>query len=169
VCLEDKEHTFVPSHSVSPDCCVEGHRFCSDCWVEFLDHNMKHSSMGRGAPNPTPLACPLCRATILVPDVWASVGVDLPAVWTHGEDKKPTVVQAETLTDCVGVVEPLTWVNSESTRSSTEATDCDASQRTPLCRRVAEMGAFCFRGAIRVANRAVQADVHYVQAALASV
>lgn len=33
-----EEHTFVPPHETS--CQVEGHRFCSDCWIDFLDHGL---------------------------------------------------------------------------------------------------------------------------------
>lgn len=65
---------------------VEGHRFCTDCWAEFLRHGVVHRPKTQGAAEPRRLACPVCRGAICVPDVW---GVRLglsprraaPAAW----------------------------------------------------------------------------------------
>mmetsp|Transcript_98086 Transcript_98086/g.274568 ORF Transcript_98086/g.274568 Transcript_98086/m.274568 type:complete len:270 (+) Transcript_98086:70-879(+) len=78
VCLQDKAHTFVPPHS-GGGCArdVSGHRFCTDCWIEFLYHSSRQQRCGA---RPAPLACPLCRGGIHVPDVWGATYV-LPSVW----------------------------------------------------------------------------------------
>lgn len=85
VCMEEKEHTLVPPHREADGTSVEGHRFCTDCWVTFLRHGMWQqrraiaSKVGAALP---PLACPLCRGTIDVPDVWGlNLAIELPASW----------------------------------------------------------------------------------------
>jgi hypothetical protein len=72
VCLTDKEHTLVPPHRQNTQN-VEGHRFCTDCWAEFLQHQIQT----RGNHGP---ACPVCRGPIDVPDVWC-VGFPIPDSW----------------------------------------------------------------------------------------
>merc|ERR1711933_279497 len=70
ICLTDKEHTIVPPHRHESAQQVEGHRICTECWRNFLYHGLRQPSRdGRGPP---PLACPLCRGTIDVPDTWAT-------------------------------------------------------------------------------------------------
>lgn len=87
VCMEDKEHTFVPPHKEEGlGSAVGGHRFCTDCWVEFLYHNSRQQRHGCALPL---LACPLCRGGISVPDVWG-VGFELPATWMEPADEART-------------------------------------------------------------------------------
>merc|ERR1712217_59996 len=70
--------TFVPSHRDQSTEHVQGHRICTECWVNFLYHGLRQRSLnGRGPP---PLACPLCRSTIDVPDAWATF-IELPPSW----------------------------------------------------------------------------------------
>jgi len=87
VCMEDKEHTFVPPHR--EECStshVDGHRFCTDCWVEYLYHcSRQPRRRGFGV---SPLACPLCRGAIHVPDVWGAA-YELPACWLAEEASAP--------------------------------------------------------------------------------
>lgn len=88
VCMEEKEHTFVPPHQTTT-CQVEGHRFCSDCWIDFLDHGLL--VLRRGV-SPAPLSCPICRSCIHVPDVW-TVDVELPTVWQGTKKEVDSQVQ----------------------------------------------------------------------------
>lgn len=78
VCMEEKEHTFVPPHREEPGHHVDSHRFCTDCWQEFLQHGLQRAR----TTLPPPLTCPLCRVAIEVPDVWG-VNIDLPVTWTE--------------------------------------------------------------------------------------
>jgi len=96
VCLVEKEHTLVPPHhGVAADgseaCrlgvsrtspCFDGHRFCTDCWTEFLlRHGSEQPPKGRhGSPRSKRLLCPVCRGAIGVPDVWR-LRLDLPATF----------------------------------------------------------------------------------------
>jgi hypothetical protein len=78
ICLTDKAHTIVPPHRHESAQQVEGHRICTECWSNFLYHGLRQPSRdGRGPP---PLACPLCRGTIDVPDAWATF-IELPPSW----------------------------------------------------------------------------------------
>lgn len=48
---------------------VQTHRFCTDCWADFLRHNEEtHAKSARSRARH--LACPVCRGDILVPDCW---------------------------------------------------------------------------------------------------
>mmetsp|Transcript_36941 Transcript_36941/g.97325 ORF Transcript_36941/g.97325 Transcript_36941/m.97325 type:complete len:229 (-) Transcript_36941:266-952(-) len=73
--MEEKEHTFVPPHTDDAGTHITGHRFCSDCWVEFLIHGLRRQSAVHA-----PLACPVCRGDIATPDVWGAC-FDLPPAW----------------------------------------------------------------------------------------
>lgn len=117
VCMEEKEHTFVPPHQTTT-CQVEGHRFCSDCWIDFLDHGLL--VLRRGV-SPAPLSCPICRSCIHVPDVW-TVDVELPTVWQGTKKEVDSQVQCKE----VQVLSPTSdsersaeqsWVSAESTGS----------------------------------------------------
>eukprot|EP00429_Kryptoperidinium_foliaceum_P067661 CAMPEP_0176071796 /NCGR_PEP_ID=MMETSP0120_2-20121206/35862_1 /TAXON_ID=160619 /ORGANISM="Kryptoperidinium foliaceum, Strain CCMP 1326" /LENGTH=277 /DNA_ID=CAMNT_0017405457 /DNA_START=119 /DNA_END=952 /DNA_ORIENTATION=+ len=91
VCLQDKEHTFVPPHREDGGAHdVSGHRFCTDCWAEFLYHSSRQQHRRAG---PRPLVCPLCRGGIHVPDVWGATYV-LPRAWMQraARDKVAAVV-----------------------------------------------------------------------------
>jgi len=76
ICFTEKQHTFVPPHchdqhgSPAHSAQVESHRFCTDCWAQFLRHQLRGSG-GAG------LSCPLCRCPIDIPDMWKVV-FDLP-------------------------------------------------------------------------------------------
>mmetsp|Transcript_22194 Transcript_22194/g.51855 ORF Transcript_22194/g.51855 Transcript_22194/m.51855 type:complete len:313 (+) Transcript_22194:59-997(+) len=76
VCMEEKEHTLVPPHREEVGQHTDSHRFCTDCWQEFLQHGLHRSRSAL----PPPLSCPLCRGAIDVPDVWGVV-MDLPDTW----------------------------------------------------------------------------------------
>lgn len=134
VCIEEKEHTFVPPHQTTT-CQVEGHRFCSDCWIDFLDHGLL--VLRRGV-SPAPLSCPICRSCIHVPDVW-TVDVELPTVWQGTKKEVDSQVQCKE----VQVLSPTSdsersaeqsWVSAESAGSD----DCAPERHMlpPLCRRV---------------------------------
>ncbi|CAJ1396801.1 unnamed protein product [Effrenium voratum] len=137
VCMEEKEHTFVPPHVESNHSHTDGHRFCSDCWIDFLDHGLL--VLRRGV-SPAPLSCPICRSCIHVPDVW-TVDVELPSVWTHAKPVEPEVQCHE-----VQVLSPtsdgersaaeLSWVSADSARSSDDCAPEGRHMLPPLCRRV---------------------------------
>lgn len=136
VCMEEKEHTFVPPHE-STTTCVEGHRFCSDCWIDFLDHGLL--VLRRGV-SPAPLSCPICRSCIHVPDVW-TVDVELPTVWQGTKKEVDSQVQCKevqvlspTSDSERSANEPGRWVSAESSGSD----DCAPERHMlpPLCRRV---------------------------------
>eukprot|EP00928_Gymnodinium_smaydae_P046302 TRINITY_DN30844_c0_g2_i1.p1 TRINITY_DN30844_c0_g2~~TRINITY_DN30844_c0_g2_i1.p1 ORF type:complete len:460 (+),score=91.99 TRINITY_DN30844_c0_g2_i1:80-1381(+) len=86
VCLCEKEHTLVPLHDEDLDSAqVQDHRFCTDCWAEFLQHGVRQQRPpdgGSGAGSVRVdvdrlrLRCPVCRAGIGIPDVWC-VRLDL--------------------------------------------------------------------------------------------
>jgi len=135
VCMEEKEHTFVPPHETS--CQVEGHRFCSDCWIDFLDHGLL--VLRRGV-SPAPLSCPICRSCIHVPDVW-TVDVELPSVWQTTKINDQSQVQCKE----VQVLTPtsdgersaeLSWVSADSSGSSDDCAPEGRHMLPPLCRRV---------------------------------
>lgn len=65
----------MPPHITDAGTHITGHRFCSDCWVEFLVHGLRRRSAIHA-----PLACPVCRANIAAPDVWSAC-FDLPPAW----------------------------------------------------------------------------------------
>ncbi|CAJ1351055.1 unnamed protein product, partial [Effrenium voratum] len=84
ICLTEKEHTLVPPHTpreisaqTPAQSSVEDHRFCTDCWEDFLRHarRAKLSSM----------ICPVCRGEISVPEVW-SKRLELPQRWAQEEE-----------------------------------------------------------------------------------
>jgi len=91
VCMEEKEHTLVPPHREDSGRPVDGHRFCTDCWQEFLQHSLE---CARSA-DPPPLACPLCRCAVDVPDVWG-VQLELPTSWLQASGMEATSPQAST-------------------------------------------------------------------------
>jgi len=97
ICLQEKPHTLVPPHRsakeeatparrwwcyfkcpwrrdrveertpfLKPN--VDSHRFCTECWAEYLAH-VPAGEVYEFAESK--LACPICRETIDVPDVWA--------------------------------------------------------------------------------------------------
>lgn len=85
VCLIEKEHTFVPPHLCSSirgaarhgdqDHArwrqqIQSHRFCTECWAEYLQHEASQQQEQRSAVRPRELRCPLCREAIAVPEVW---------------------------------------------------------------------------------------------------
>jgi len=86
VCMEVKEHTFVPAHRGAASLQCQGHRFCTDCWLEFLTHRMRQlmtkQAQGRFCP---PLPCPVCRAEIYVPDYFAPQ-MTLPKCWQESPE-----------------------------------------------------------------------------------
>jgi len=135
VCMEEKEHTFVPPHETAGHQ-VEGHRFCSDCWIDFLDHGLL--VLRRGV-SPAPLSCPICRSCIYVPDVW-TVDVELPSVWQGTKKEVDEQVQCKevqvlTPTSDTERSSEQSWVSAESAGSD----DCAPEGRhmlPPLCRRV---------------------------------
>lgn len=90
VCMEEKEHTFVPRHLQDAGQNVNGHRFCTDCWQEFLQHGLQRCTAA-----PLPLSCPVCRSTIAVPDCWG-VDIDLPAAWTQAPGVEDDTLQSPT-------------------------------------------------------------------------
>jgi len=130
VCMEEKEHTFVPEHAGSGGQHVEGHRFCSDCWMDFLDHSLTHLP-AKDISTAAPLNCPLCRSRIYVPDVWA-VDIELPPSWTAHVDAPVAVLgsvaETEDSTRTVALETPG-WVDE-----SCFAERCEDER--PLCRRV---------------------------------
>jgi hypothetical protein len=86
ICLMEKEHTLVPWHhcddfqSGEPTSMnwhdrhasqrhANTHRFCTDCWAEFLQHRLREAASSKALA----LHCPLCRASIDSPDVWQSL------------------------------------------------------------------------------------------------
>jgi len=73
VCFAEKPHTLVPAHALSgPQ--IASHRFCTDCWAEYLLYSLKTGL----APT-----CPVCRRPIDVPDAWY-VTLGLPDHWCRG-------------------------------------------------------------------------------------
>ncbi|CAE8722113.1 unnamed protein product [Polarella glacialis] len=76
ICLTEKEHTLVPPHREHGQR-VESHRFCTDCWAQFLRHSMQQEGHQRPV-------CPVCRGAVDVPDVWC-VDFQLPASWGSGK------------------------------------------------------------------------------------
>lgn len=84
VCMEEKEHTFVPPHKEAMEGShVASHRFCTDCWPQFLMHSLsQHRQAQRQRRQATvpALACPMCRCEICVPDAW-TLGLELPPSW----------------------------------------------------------------------------------------
>lgn len=82
ICLTEKEHTLVPPHQQKLQR-VEGHRFCTDCWADFLQHTLNQQG---GLVTP---ACPVCRGAIDVPDVWC-VDFELPESWCGGKGLRST-------------------------------------------------------------------------------
>merc|ERR1711981_1352546 len=76
ICLSNKEHTLVPPHLLYCTSSEDGpplkpeqvaaHRFCTDCWADFLHHQLAENT-GAGA---SLLNCPVCRVPIDVPDLW---------------------------------------------------------------------------------------------------
>lgn len=153
VCMEEKEHTFVPPHLQGCDSHVDGHRFCSDCWIDFLDHGL--SVLRRGV-TPTPLSCPICRSCIHVPDVW-TVDVELPAAWTgssKSSDAEVECYEVQVLTptseNSAGAAE-FSWVSSDSAASTDDCAD-SAQNGTffpPLCRRVWDVAVRSSTAALR--------------------
>lgn len=66
---------------------VEDHRFCTDCWQNYLQHLMRQ---GSGTPaGPRELLCPVCRVPIDVPDVY-TVRMELPDAWQSQCEPPPS-------------------------------------------------------------------------------
>lgn len=127
VCMEEKEHTFVPVHADGAGDGVHSHRFCSSCWLDFLDHSLRspRAQRLRGGPRAAaaaaavPLSCPICRAAIAAPDVWG-VGFELPEAWLRrpGEAEEKHL-EAATLPSVTrpagaGALGPITWADGSS-------------------------------------------------------
>lgn len=49
-----------------PSRSLEDHRFCTECWEAFLQHRLQQ----REEQDRVELRCPLCRALIVIPDVY---------------------------------------------------------------------------------------------------
>eukprot|EP00931_Biecheleriopsis_adriatica_P019212 TRINITY_DN13171_c0_g1_i1.p1 TRINITY_DN13171_c0_g1~~TRINITY_DN13171_c0_g1_i1.p1 ORF type:complete len:283 (+),score=54.07 TRINITY_DN13171_c0_g1_i1:56-850(+) len=140
VCMEEKEHTFVPEHLSDNVHHVQGHRFCSDCWVDFLDHSLSATRKGVVPA----LTCPLCRSDISVPDFW-TVDVELPASWVpkaRREIKVSSEVAVLTSTAGMAASEQHSWVDDIGSVASSQipaADDCtpvNGRGTAPVCRRV---------------------------------
>lgn len=124
ICLSDKEHTIVPPHRhENGNASVEGHRVCTECWANFLYHGLRQQ--GRDGRGPPPLACPLCRCTIDVPDSWIK-DVELPLTWRFPRKREPM----QCLTNCTPRSLPasLLWWQRPSLSS---ASDSESSEGEP--------------------------------------
>ena len=77
ICLSEKEHTLVPPHAArnAPSSELEDHRFCTDCWEDFLQHARSSQAS---------MICPVCRGEILIPEVWTQ-RLQLPRRWSQEE------------------------------------------------------------------------------------
>lgn len=81
ICLTEKEHTLVPPHAPPrnapnvPSEAVEDHRFCTDCWEDFLRHRTSTTSS---------MTCPVCHGEIIIPEVWTQ-RLQLPQRWSQEE------------------------------------------------------------------------------------
>mmetsp|Transcript_96355 Transcript_96355/g.276705 ORF Transcript_96355/g.276705 Transcript_96355/m.276705 type:complete len:307 (-) Transcript_96355:147-1067(-) len=118
VCMEDREHTFVPPHlEEASDSHVQGHRFCTDCWVEYLYHCSRQPRR-RGAL-PANLSCPLCRGGIHAPDVWGAT-YDLPPNWM-GEPCEPRPLRTLPSAPAVTAERCSTAEEASASGSSSEA------------------------------------------------
>lgn len=164
VCMEEKEHTFVPPHETGEGQQVHGHRFCSECWIDFLEHSLRHQPSGkaRGSSAPPPLSCPVCRGIVTVPDVWG-VGFELPRSWLHASRVHEIDSEIATLTDAPGVLVPLTWVDAAVVYASdVDVADEDALEES-VCRRVCNTVVYstanCFRGVVEHASQAAMMDM----------
>jgi len=161
VCMEEKEHTFVPPHVQGCGSHVDGHRFCSDCWIDFLDHGL---SVLRKGVVPAPLACPICRSCIHVPDVW-TVDVELPSAWVQGSKKADAEVecyevQVLTPTSQASAGAEFSWVSSDSSGSTDDCAPAGRPLLPPLCRRVWDVavrsGTAALRGVLAAASEATR-------------
>jgi len=93
VCMETKEHTFVPVHRQMGALQCQGHRFCSDCWIEFLQHRFRqYFAKQTTARGPMPLPCPVCRSEIYVPDCWGTQ-CTLPKCWRESPESSSVRVE----------------------------------------------------------------------------
>eukprot|EP00929_Paragymnodinium_shiwhaense_P031140 TRINITY_DN17519_c0_g1_i1.p1 TRINITY_DN17519_c0_g1~~TRINITY_DN17519_c0_g1_i1.p1 ORF type:complete len:398 (-),score=60.34 TRINITY_DN17519_c0_g1_i1:134-1327(-) len=130
VCLGESEHTFVPPHghtrcgtgcagssqasTTSPSSGsrsrgpVEGHRFCTDCWDEFLEHHMEDAPDGkRRVLQLSKLICPVCRDPIEMPELW-TVRLGLhQARCRRSSSRIPSLAEATQLPHRTEVVVPL--------------------------------------------------------------
>eukprot|EP00440_Ansanella_granifera_P006609 gb/GFBE01007164.1/.p1 GENE.gb/GFBE01007164.1/~~gb/GFBE01007164.1/.p1 ORF type:complete len:276 (+),score=47.67 gb/GFBE01007164.1/:1-828(+) len=149
VCMEEKEHTFVPQHAADSAHHVQGHRFCSDCWVDFLDHSLH--ALRRGVAGP--LSCPVCRGCISVPDFWA-VDVDLPAAWTQTRTSSQVKAEVAVLTSVADAAERAAaerqyWVDDAGRMAADDCTPVHARGPAHVCRQVwnnaVRQGAHCLR------------------------
>lgn len=131
VCMEDKEHTFVPPHREEESGhLVMGHRFCTDCWTEFLYHSLRQQR--RGAPL-QPLACPLCRGAIEVPDVWG-IDLELPPSWRQalGMDREAPAICPLASTPAL-LADPLPlWADAAHGPATNAAAAAAAGECSPL-------------------------------------
>jgi len=173
VCMEEREHTFVPIHTEGSGDAVQSHRFCCDCWLDFMDHCLRQPPqvarsgvLGRSC-TPAPLTCPVCRSNVVAPDVWG-VEYDLPETWLRparassshklGLASLPVADEVESAGR-----ESMVWVDtrcfphSGGVASSALETDAPISESGYDCRPSSGASAPLCR---RVWNSAVQQGAH---------
>lgn len=132
ICLADKEHTFVPTHRDLPSQQVEGHRICTDCWANFLYHGLRQrSSNGRGPP---PLACPLCRGTIDVPDAWATF-MELPPSWQDKAAGNEPIPCLSLCTPRASMDRQVWWQRPGSSSADSDASEGESTINEESTRR----------------------------------
>mmetsp|Transcript_52927 Transcript_52927/g.134470 ORF Transcript_52927/g.134470 Transcript_52927/m.134470 type:complete len:190 (-) Transcript_52927:391-960(-) len=179
--MEEKEHTLVPAHSSEdgPQH-VDGHRFCSDCWAEYLYHSKQQYFAQRATKKSMPLTCPLCRSAITVPDAWAA-REELPSLWKGSEassERLQTMQMSSIFSSTDSSMGSWAEVCSQgSARTSpTEAERCIRMQHfqddddsgdndstmeddrppVPGCRRAWTAALSCFRAALKTAGEGVE-------------
>lgn len=157
VCMEEKEHTFVPQHAGNNGQSVEGHRFCSDCWMDFLDHSLMHLPASKEATAIADLSCPLCRSRIYVPDMWG-VDTDLPPSWIeHAAPVAAVLGSVAEAEDSTRIPESPAWVDESCFAQSDSLENCEEAC-LPLCRRVVtaavQQSVQCLREVIGTASAA---------------
>lgn len=133
VCMEEKEHTFVPPHCEEPEAVdqhVAGHRFCTECWVEFLYHALRQQRQRGKAEQ---LACPCCRRAINAPDVWVQ-RFELPTAWRPpsplSEEKQSRSSDLFPAHPTQGVMQPYTWAEAPSSTGSLGGSSIPSSPGT---------------------------------------
>lgn len=115
ICLTEKEHTFVPPHRPltlsagigqehawqereQARCWqqqVADHRFCTDCWSEFLSHQLEQQARS-SVKSCHLLSCPVCRCAIDIPDLW-KVRFQMPVAAHKREPPPQAMVEMRTV------------------------------------------------------------------------